>query len=335
MTLFEKLHAVYEAVDRIEKRGQNSKQNYSYIKASDVTREIRKQLAAQRVYAEINFDFYGEPFNVARDKSPNAPFSTVMVKCSVVFHDLDSIDTATGSGLGTGTDQGDKHAYKAQTGALKYALKNAFLVPDEADPEADETIDGGDQTYSQEPPDFQEAQHAAPRPAPAQKSEKVDGTPISSPKAPQQAAKPVQAASATAAVCSPAPVSGVPAAVAQSTTEAAPVAAPEHGDAYEGPDDNGALPTEEDLKTYRANFTKLGDDLTTAGKLKSSRNLPVNRKVLVFLMKIAGVDDAKKITKVGWDNFFARVEAAKSNPEVGLVGLGKLINKTNGIEDKK
>jgi hypothetical protein len=42
---------------------------------------------------------------------------------------------------GTGTDKGDKAVYKAMTGALKYGLRHAFLIPDESDPEADTSTD--------------------------------------------------------------------------------------------------------------------------------------------------------------------------------------------------
>ena len=66
---------------------------------------------------------------------------TATVKATIVFHDLDFNEKLTASGLGDGADSGDKGIYKAQTGALKNALRNAFLLPDEADPEADEEVD--------------------------------------------------------------------------------------------------------------------------------------------------------------------------------------------------
>src|ERR1700676_1644517 len=115
MTLKEKLHKIYEAIEFIEKRGENTGQRYDYIKAADVTNAIRKQLIDLKVYAEINFDFVGFPYTIARAKDKDAPFSAVNVKCSVVFHDLESNETSTGSGLGSGADGGDKAAYKAQT----------------------------------------------------------------------------------------------------------------------------------------------------------------------------------------------------------------------------
>jgi len=69
--------------------------------------------------------------------------------------------------------------------------------------------------------------------------------------------------------------------------------------------------------------------------LKASKSLPINRKLLVFLISITKAADAKSISKSQWDNFFARVDAAVANSEVGLLGLTKLVNKANGIEDKK
>ena len=39
--------------------------------------------------------------------------------------------------IGTGADSGDKAPYKATTGAIKYALLTAFLIPTGDDPEND------------------------------------------------------------------------------------------------------------------------------------------------------------------------------------------------------
>ena len=95
------------------------------------------------------------------------------------------------------------------------------------------------------------------------------------------------------------------------------------------------MPTEEQMTEYRRDFKRLGDDLSTEGKLKSSAKLPVERKLLVFLLSITGAAEAKAITKAQWDNFFERVAKAKATEGVGFIGLAKLVNKANGIEDKK
>jgi ERF superfamily len=303
MTLKEKLHSVYQTIDFIEKGGENTSQHYKYIKSADVVRNVRAALIAVRVYAEINFDFVGVPYTISRAKEPNAPFSAVNVKCSVVLEDLDSNEKRTGSGLGTGCDTSDKAVYKAQTGSLKYALKNAFLIPDEADPEADSSVD--------EP--AEPVRRAAPTSVP-------------------KAERPTLAASgATAAAGSPAHASTgeqqEPRNALALVTAAAEAMA----------DEDGTLPTEEQMTGkggFSERFRKFCTDMSEVGKLKSSKNLPVNRKIVVFLLSIAGVDDAKNITVAQWENFFARVDAKRAEAG-GLAQLTILVNKVNGVEEKK
>lgn len=327
MTLKEKLHKIYETVDAVEKAGYNVAQKYKYVKASDMTRLIREQFTALKIYAEINFDFVGGPFTIARSKDKDAPFTAVLVKCSIVFHDLDSLGTLTSSGLGTGCDTNDKAAYKAQTGALKYALKNAFLVPDDGDqPEADESVDEGKPGYRQDyQPDYQEARHAAPRqnvaPNPKQGTERPVAATLDEGDSTREWR----------------PTGGVlhsplPPTVPAEKQNQGPAVAPEHGDAYEGAD--AALPTEEELNDYRSRFSKLGDELSTEGKLTASKSLPIGRKLLVFMLNVTKATDAKVLTKAQWEDFFERVAKAKAL-ETGLVGLANLVNKANGIEKKQ
>jgi len=315
MTLKEKLHKIYSTIDAIEKRGESTALKYKYIKAADVTNAIRKQLTDLKVYAEINFDFVGVPFTIARAKDKDAPFTAVLVKCSVQFHDLESNEILTGSGLGTGADTGDKAAYKAQTGALKYALKNAFLVPDEpgyeADPEADPTVDEGREP--EQYPDFQEARHAAPKavtPKPPMRIEIPTAAPKDATETPQ--------------------LFGAPDAAAPSPTEPVKVAGREPGE-EEAP----TMPTEEEMNIYRQRFTELADELSAKGKLTASKGLKLNTKLRVFLQQIEHVDTPTALTKAQWDDFFHRVDVALATPEVGLTGLSILINKANGIEPKK
>lgn len=349
MNLKEKLHQIYSEIDHIDKSGHNKAQGYDYVKSVEVTRAIRKAFIEQKIYAEVNFDFVGAPYTIARAKEPSAPFTAVNVRCTVVFHDLETGLEITASGLGTGCDTNDKAAYKAQTGALKYALKNAFLVPDEADPEADESVDdpnaGRSTPDHDEMPDFQDAKRSAGTPSKPPKAETPTARPTPAPSGTQ---KPAEAATpaATPTPASPA-MSSAPAAAAPSSTATAPAAAREPGDetatdTVQPPPPNapemlgsGLLPTEPQLIEYRKLFGKLGDDLSTEGKLKPSKGLPINRKLLVFLLNITGATDAKDITKGQWDNFFARVETAKAAEGVGLIGITKLVNKANGIEEKK
>ena len=338
MNLREKLHKIYSEIDHIDKTGFNKSQSYKYLKSVDVLHAIRKALIELKIYAEINFDFVGAPYTIAREKAPNAPFTAVNARCSIVFHDLETNEKITSSGLGTGCDTSDKAPYKAQTGGLKYAIKNAFLVPDEADPEADESVDENvserrhlGMSANDDVPDFHEAQHAAPRPnqprPPAQETPKPAARPTPAP-----AAK-AEASGATVAVSSPVTAPSAPAAAAPSTPEVAPAAAREPGD--DSGSENGALPTEAQLAEYTAEYRKLCDNLAADGKLKSSPKLPINRKVLVFFLQITGAASAKEATAAQWDDFFARVKRIMS-VDGGLIALRKKINKANGFdEDEK
>lgn len=327
LNLRQKLVQIYNELDHVAKAGTNSKQNYKFVRAADVLRAIRDAFAKWGIYAQTNYELLGT-YDIKTNSG--GTMHTATVKATIVLFDSDSDETKTISGLGDGADSGDKGIFKAQTGATKNALRNGTLLPDEADPEADESVDGA----VEEMPDFQEARHAAPRAAAAPKSEKTTGTAKPRPNAPTEAATaktgPSQPAQSTATPAS----SGATAAAAPSLTATAPDVVPEHGDAYEGPD-NSALPTETELNVYRQNFSKLGDELSTEGKLKSGRGLPINRKLLVFLLSITGAEDAKTITKAQWDTFFDRVAKGKANAEVGLIGIAKLVNKANGVEEKQ
>ena len=339
LNLRQKLIKIYEELDHVDKSGENTKQHYFFVKAADVMRPIRAMLAKYGIYAETNFTSLGT-YDIKTNSGGN--MHTASVKATIVLFDADSDETKTISGLGDGADGGEKGIYKAQTGALKNALRNGTLLPDEGDPnggdpEADENVDDrttGSYTHNSattELPDFQESQHAAPKTNP----EKARPTAAAAPKTTAVSA-PVAAGPNLPAPSTATPtLFGAPVADAPSKTETAPAAAPERGDAYEGPDDDGSMPTEAELTVYRDKFKLLGDDLSAKGKFKASQGLPINRKLHVFVLSVTKAADMQHVTKVQWDNFFLRVEHAVENPEVGLVGLAKLVNKANGIEPKK
>ena len=325
MNLAQKLITVYKTIEFIEKRGFNKSQNYKYMKASDIVTAVRRALLEQGVYAEINMFFDGPNYTIARAKDKDAPFSAVNTRCVAVFHDTDSNEILTASGLGTGADTGDKASYKSQTGAIKYMLRNAFLIPDEeGDPESDPKLDeGADPSASvDDMPDFHEAQHAAPR------ANTPKETPAPAPAAPAPAPVKMAAPKKKTEPVGP-PKAEIP---AQAPAQPKPEAAPE-------PAVDGTMPTEEQMTGYRIAFKRLGDDLSAEGKLKSSAKLPVERKLLVFLLNITGATNGKTVTKAQWDNFFGRVATlagpADARIPEGLIGLAKLVNKANGIEEKK
>jgi ERF superfamily len=290
MTLKEKIREIYKRIEFVEKAGHNKAQNYDYVRACDVTNAVRKEFANLGVIAEVQMDFVGAPFIVAREKAPSAPFCAINVKCSITLRDVASDDHLFFSGLGTGCDTNDKASYKAQTGALKYALRNVGLIPDEdGDPEADESMD--------EEPSFQDARRGRPAPSHA-KPEPQKAAPAASAKA--------STSQSTAPATEPKPATVEKAAIpstASSPSTSAPVQQP-----FDTSDKT--MPTEQEMNEYRARYKKLGDDLSEPAKggLKTSRSNPINRKILAYMLTYVGAKNATEVTKDQWTKFLQHVD---------------------------
>ncbi len=323
LNLRQKLVQVYTMIDHVEKGGYNKNQKYNFVRSADVLRSVRNAFAELGVYAEPNYDLLST-YDIKTNSG--GIMHTATVKATIKLYDCDSDETKTISGLGDGADSGDKGIYKAQTGATKNALRNGSLMPDEADPEADQQVDNytdfrGTEVYAHpasttEIPyygqDYADARtlatHAIAHPTPAPQPE----APASGTASPAQ----LEANEVRANAGGPTPI------------------VPEHGDAWEGPEVD-RLPTEEEFVNYRARFKKLADDLSAQGKLTASKGLKLADKLKVFTLQVTKTDAMKNLTVSGWDSFFERADKAIANPEIGLVGLAKLINKANGLEPKE
>lgn len=270
LSLRQKLIRVYELIDFVPKDGENKTQGYDYVKALHLVTKVRKALLALNVYTQVEF----EQIRAYEYKTRNgSTMNAVDVKCTVTFIDGDAIlingqsgEKYIAVGLGSAADAGDKYSYKAQTGALKYALRNAFLIPDEADPEGDESVD--------EPEE---------RPAPKQKS--IKQTSPAASKASEPAAE----------------------------EKSAPVSA-------------GSLApmTEEEVGEQRNKFRGLGDELAAAG-LKAAAKLPINRKLLAYLLQTTGANDAGNISRTQWATFWNVVNGVKKS-DGGIKELVRLVD---------
>lgn len=134
-----KLVEIVRSIDHVDKAGENKFQNYRYVRATDVAWAVRKALVDKNVYLAsdvVEIRNYEIP-------AKEGFMQAVDVKMEFSFFDGDAPETppVVLHSYGTGTDKGDKAVYKAITGALKSGLRNAFLIPDESDPEADESVD--------------------------------------------------------------------------------------------------------------------------------------------------------------------------------------------------
>jgi hypothetical protein len=131
--LAKKLAEVMGLVGWIPKKGRNTFQNYDFVREVDIVDAVSEHLAARFVAVipkVVNMHY--EPTTT---KAGVAGYFAV-VTMSYTFIDGETGESLTCEAVGAGTDQpGDKAFYKAQTGAKKFALTQAFLIATGEDPE--------------------------------------------------------------------------------------------------------------------------------------------------------------------------------------------------------
>lgn len=134
-TLAAKLAEVLEAVGYIPKNGTNTTQNYKFVTDADVLDTVRTALAARKVATAVSVTtLHHEPYTTAK----GSPQFLATVEGVLTFLDGESDTRLDIPFVGAGADSGDKGAYKAITGGVKYALLKTFLIPTGDDPENDE-----------------------------------------------------------------------------------------------------------------------------------------------------------------------------------------------------
>ena len=124
MNLANKLAAVAGAVKYLQKDGYNSHHRYMYVSEAALAKAVSAELAKQGV-AMIPF---------CEEMRVEGSLYTVFMR----YDFTDGENTLSVRTVGQGQDKQDKGAYKAMTGALKYALRQTFLIPTGDDPEEEE-----------------------------------------------------------------------------------------------------------------------------------------------------------------------------------------------------
>ncbi|MBS4200306.1 ERF family protein [Bacillus sp. FJAT-49732] len=127
-----------QEVKYIQKRGHNKFHNYKYATESDVSEKVREELAARNIMMIPNVVSHSNREHI-NAKGKTEYIATIMMEFR--FIDGDSGEEITFHSIGEGQDAGDKAVYKAITGAQKYALMKAFMIPTGDDPEADTGTD--------------------------------------------------------------------------------------------------------------------------------------------------------------------------------------------------
>lgn len=137
-TLVKKLAEVMQEVKYIQKRGHNKFHNYKYATESDVAEKVRESLAERSVIMIPNVTSHSSREHI-NAKGKTEYIVTVVMEFK--FIDGESGEEISFHSVGEGQDAGDKGIYKAITGAQKYALMKAFMIPTGDDPEADTGTD--------------------------------------------------------------------------------------------------------------------------------------------------------------------------------------------------
>lgn len=70
------------------------------------------------------------------------------------------------------------------------------------------------------------------------------------------------------------------------------------------PENKGPKPNDKQLAEYGNRIRALGEKLVAEGEFKASRGLPVNRKILKYLLFTTSAQDAKEVSIAQFDVFF-------------------------------
>lgn len=147
MAVFKKIAKVIAQTKAITKEGRNEAQKYDYVRWKETAEAVRK-VAIDNGLA-ISTSVISEEHSISTETDKYGTEKTVLWSFVTLRLDITDTDSAPGDpdtysivSHGSAKDYGDKSVYKATTGALKYALRQAFMLPDtDDDPEGDESID--------------------------------------------------------------------------------------------------------------------------------------------------------------------------------------------------
>lgn len=133
-----KLIEVVKAIPVVGKRGKNTFHNYSYAMEVDFLEAVRPLLVDRNILMTMSITSIDIQ---AMEKEGKL----TTIRTLHTFTDAETGESLSFEGAGQGTDKGDKGIYKAQTGALKYALAKNFLISTGDDPEsfADKRMEAG------------------------------------------------------------------------------------------------------------------------------------------------------------------------------------------------
>ena len=136
--LAKKFIEVMTDCSHIAKNGTNSFHGYKYATSADVLEKVNASLTKHGI-ASIAAPELISLQDVTTAKGNIEHLATV--KMTVTLVDMESGETFSLVGLGSGQDSGDKAVMKAQTASMKYAYLLSLAISTGDDPEADTRTD--------------------------------------------------------------------------------------------------------------------------------------------------------------------------------------------------
>lgn len=128
--VLEAINKVKQETEAVSKTGKNQAQRYKYATHNDVLNEVRDSLVKNKLVI-IPTDVK-DIHTIEKEKS-NVHFFTQVY---TAYHVDEGVPVEICIRC-AGSDSGDKSAYKANTGAMKYLFIDLFNLPTDADPEND------------------------------------------------------------------------------------------------------------------------------------------------------------------------------------------------------
>jgi len=152
--IYEALLAVYKTIGYVQKGGQNKAQNYRYAGETDLIAALRPVMVENDIIFWPSGVERSHEVQVATTNQSEAftksTFNTkIIATLQYTFRHVPSNTEIKVQVIGEGVDSGDKASYKAMTGALKYALRQTFLIETGDEPEADTRTDKDADPYGE------------------------------------------------------------------------------------------------------------------------------------------------------------------------------------------
>lgn len=132
---WERLLGVIEGASYVQKKGKNKEQGYNYAMEGDFLELVKPLLMKAGI---VPLPMYEILANEQVQTQSGKPANLVTLKLTLTLNDAYSDECVEVQSIGQGRDPQDKACYKAMTGAMKYALAKAFLIPTGDDPENEE-----------------------------------------------------------------------------------------------------------------------------------------------------------------------------------------------------